>query len=84
MHIHTTAPDGSYEKLAVSIDTDSSVYHVINSLLKPIGMKLDKEIGELREKIAKLSTKVTPISRGSTPRSQRKQRKQRKTRKSRK
>ena len=89
MHLHTTAPAGSYEKMAVAIDTDSSMYNLMDRILQPMGEKLDKDMAELRAEIAKLSSKVaTPKSRGSTPRSRgrtpRNQRRLRKTRKSRK
>ena len=74
MHLQTTAPAGSYERMAVAIDTDSSVYNVMDRILQPMGEKLDKDMAELRAEIAALKggSHATPSSR------------RRKTRKSRK
>jgi peptidyl-tRNA hydrolase len=72
MHLQTNAPAGSYERLLVGIDTDSSVSNLMSYVLQPLGEKLDKEMKELRERIA--------YKGGNGPSS----RKNRKTRKNRK
>jgi len=72
MHIQTNAPAGSYERLLVGVDTDSSVEQLMFYVLQRLGEKLDKEMKELRELIAHKG--------GNGPAS----RKNRKTRKNRK
>ena len=56
MHLPTNAPDGSYEKLLVGIDTDSNVSQLISYVLQPLGKKLDKEMKELKQLVSPKST----------------------------
>ena len=80
-YINSKAEQGTYAHIVGTKETGIDVPRLMEYVVYPMAKKLDKEIEELREQIAKISAKVATPRAGSTPKSQRRQRKTRKSRK---